>query len=70
MSEESQIKHDFAGLWVKSQSLVSSYVFASVRNRADAEDVLQIVARDAFEAFESYDSERPFSAWVMGGREI
>lgn len=56
---------DFLGLWVNAQPIVRSFIFGTVRNLHDAEDILQEVARSAFVSFESYDPARPFNGWVM-----
>lgn len=56
----------FAGLWVRSQTTVASYVYAAVRDTHEAEDVLQIIAEAAVEHFDDYDAERSFTGWVLG----
>lgn len=56
----------FAGLWVRSQTTVASYVYAAVRDTHEAEDVLQVIAEAAVEAFDSYDPDRSFTGWVLG----
>lgn len=56
----------FTRLWVGAQPIVSAYVYSSIRNRADAEDVLQTIAGSALEDFASYDDSGSFTAWVMG----
>lgn len=56
----------FAGLWVRSQTTVASYVYAAIRDTHEAEDVLQVVAEAAVEAFDSYDPDRSFTGWVLG----
>lgn len=56
---------DFPGLWVNAQPIVRSFIFGTVRNLHDAEDILQEVARSAFVSFDSYDPARPFNGWVM-----
>lgn len=68
MSHESQKPlepADFPGLWVNAQPIVRSFIFGSVRNLHDAEDILQEVARSAFVGFAGYDPARPFAGWVM-----
>jgi len=56
----------FTRLWVPAQPTVASFVFSSVRDTHRAEDVLQEVAAAAIDAFETYNSERPFLPWVLG----
>lgn len=55
----------FAGLWVRSQAVVSAYVFGLIRNPHDAEDVLSSVAEAAVADFDRYDVSKPFTAWVV-----
>ncbi len=52
--------------WTKAQPAVARFVRSFVRNRDDAEDVLQEVALAIVDRFESYDSTRPFIAWALG----
>ncbi len=56
----------FTNLWVPAQPIVSSYVFSSVRNSHDAEDLLQEIASAAFNDFAEFDQSRSFVAWVLG----
>lgn len=53
-------------LWTLAQPRVSAFVSSIVHNFRDRDDVLQDIAVAAVESFDSYDSNRPFSAWVMG----
>ena len=52
--------------WTRAQPAVARFVRSFVRNRADAEDVLQEVALAIVDRFESYDASRPFIAWALG----
>jgi RNA polymerase sigma-70 factor (ECF subfamily) len=52
--------------WTKAQPAVARFVRSFVRNRADAEDVLQEVALTIVDRFGSYDPSRPFIAWALG----
>jgi len=56
----------FTRLWVGAQPIVSAFVYSSIRNRTDAEDVLQTVAGAALEDFSKYDGSGSFTAWIMG----
>ncbi|MBI1370257.1 MAG: sigma-70 family RNA polymerase sigma factor [Planctomycetes bacterium] len=56
----------FTRLWVGAQPVVAAYVFAAVRQRADAEDVLQTVAEAALEDFDKYDPAASFTGWALG----
>jgi len=53
-------------LWTTAQPVVAAFVASVVRNRHDREDVLQETALAVMNSFESYDSSRPFQAWVIG----
>lgn len=57
---------EFAALWAKAQPMATSYVLAVVRDHHETEDLVQKVASIAFEKRNSYDSTRPFGAWVSG----
>jgi RNA polymerase sigma-70 factor, ECF subfamily len=52
--------------WTKAQPAVSRFIRSFVRNRADAEDLIQEVALTLVDRYESYDSARPFSPWAFG----
>ena len=57
---------DFTRQWVSAQPVVTSFLFAAVRNAHDAEDLLQEVAAAALGDFGAFDSSRPFLPWVLG----
>ena len=52
--------------WTRAQPAVGRFVRSFVRNRADAEDVLQEVALTIVDRFDKYDPERPFIGWALG----
>lgn len=56
----------FAELWNEAAGAVSAYVAAEVRNRHDAEDVMQEIGRAVTQGAERYDPQRPFMNWVFG----
>jgi RNA polymerase sigma-70 factor (ECF subfamily) len=53
-------------MWVKAQPLVTSFLYSTIRNTHDAEDLLQEVAAAALTDFDRFDVDRPFIAWVLG----
>jgi len=55
----------FTQLWMEAQPAVAAYLTA-VGGGAGAEDLLQEIALAIFERFDSYDPERPFTAWALG----
>ena len=57
---------DFTRRWVTAQPVVTSFLFASVRNPHDAEDLLQEVAAAALGDYATFDADRPFVPWVLG----
>jgi RNA polymerase sigma-70 factor (ECF subfamily) len=46
--------------------VVAAYLFAAIRSRPDAEDVLQDVAAAAYERLDRYDPNLSFTGWVLG----
>ncbi len=52
--------------WTRAQPAVGRFIRSFVRNRAEADDVLQEVALVIVDRFESWDSDRPFIAWALG----
>ncbi len=52
--------------WTLAQPAVSAFVTSVVRDFRDRDDVLQDIAVAVIESFDSYDSDRPFTAWAMG----
>jgi RNA polymerase sigma-70 factor (ECF subfamily) len=65
VSKHEHEKLDFTGNWVKTQPIVTSYIFGLVRNRHDAEDLLQDVAAEAFRNFAQRDTSYSFIAWAI-----
>ncbi len=53
-------------LWTLAQPVVSAFITSVVRDFAARDDVLQEVAVAVIESFDRYDSQRPFTAWVLG----
>ena len=52
--------------WTRAQPSVGRFVRSFLRERAEADDVLQEVALVVVEKFEDWDSERPFVGWALG----
>ena len=52
--------------WTRAQPSVGRFVRSFMRDRAEADDVLQEVALVVVEKFEDWDSERPFVGWALG----
>jgi len=55
----------YTSRWVQAQPIVMSYIFGLVRDRHDAEDLLQDIAVEAYRNFERYDPAQSFITWVM-----
>lgn len=56
----------FTRLWTSSLPKAAAFVGSMVHDVSDRDDVLQDTAVAAMSAFERYDPERPFAAWVIG----
>ena len=52
--------------WTRTQPSVGRFVCSFLRDRAEADDVLQEVALVIVEKFDDWDPERPFVAWALG----
>ncbi len=67
MNHESEIdaRERLTRLWLEAEPSVQAFVFASVRDVHDAEDVVQQVALTAARRFDEYDRTRPFLAWAL-----
>ncbi len=52
--------------WTLAQPVVSAYVSSVVRDFRDRDDLLQEISVVVLESYASYDSDRPFTAWVIG----
>ena len=52
--------------WTRAQPSVGRFIRSFVRNRAEADDILQEVALVIVDRFETWDSNRPFVAWALG----
>jgi RNA polymerase sigma-70 factor (ECF subfamily) len=57
---------ELAGLWVRSQSVISAYISANVVDAHHVEDLVQEVARVCAEKFDSFDRQRSFVSWALG----
>lgn len=66
MSDKPPEKPVFTSYWVKVQETVSSFVFSSVRDRHEAEDLLQEIATTVYSQMDRYDPSKPFLPWVLG----
>lgn len=51
---------------MEAQPAVEAYLGSLVRDRAQAEDLLQQVALTATEKFDDYDPQRSFTGWALG----
>ena len=65
-TNESDARARLAELWHASQPSVSAYLFASVPNHHDAEDLLGQVAVAVARDFDKYDESQPFVRWAIG----
>ncbi|MBX2852379.1 MAG: sigma-70 family RNA polymerase sigma factor [Phycisphaeraceae bacterium] len=63
---DSDARARLAELWHNSQPSVSAYLFASVPNHHDAEDLLGQVAVAVARDFDQYDESQPFVRWAVG----
>lgn len=57
---------ELAGLWVRSQAVVSAFIAANVADAHQVDDLLQEVAQVCAEHFASFDRSRSFASWAMG----
>jgi RNA polymerase sigma-70 factor (ECF subfamily) len=57
---------ELAGLWVRSQSVISAYIAANVGDSHHVDDLVQEVAQVCAENFDAYDRGRSFVSWAMG----
>lgn len=62
---KSASREEFTRLWLASEASVSTYVFASIAEFHDAEDVVQQIALNAASRFDDFDQERPFLGWIL-----
>lgn len=51
--------------WTRIQPSIGRFIRSFVRNRSDAEDVIQEVALNVLESADNYDPKRPFSGWAF-----
>ena len=52
--------------WMEAQPIVFAFIHNMVRDRHQAEDVLQEVALAIASDYDNYDSGRPFTPWALG----
>ena len=52
-------------LWTVAQPTVAAFIRAVIRDRDDAQDVLQQVAVQLVRSYGNYDSGRPFVSWAI-----
>jgi RNA polymerase sigma-70 factor (ECF subfamily) len=57
---------NFAREWTRAQQSVLAFIGSLVVDHANAEDLLQETASQAFAQMERYDATRPFLPWVLG----
>lgn len=55
----------FTRYWLGAESTVQAYVRLSVRNHADAAEVVQEAALRMARGFESFDHDKPFLPWAL-----
>ena len=65
MEDSDSIKH-LTLEWTKAQPAVGRFIRSFVRDKSDAEDVLQEVALTIVDKYEKYDPSRPFIGWALG----
>ncbi|MBI1369364.1 MAG: sigma-70 family RNA polymerase sigma factor [Planctomycetes bacterium] len=56
----------FTRCWTTALPAVSAYILAATRDATDTEDLVHDVAQSALEHLDTYDTSRPFDAWVLG----
>lgn len=59
-------QEQFTQLWTQAQSTVACFVHTSIRDRGQAEDLLQEIAMTLLRKFADYDSSKAFLPWAMG----
>jgi RNA polymerase sigma-70 factor (ECF subfamily) len=59
-------QEQFTQLWTQAQPTVACFVHTSVRDRGQAEDLLQEIAMTLLRKFTIYDLSKPFLPWAMG----
>jgi RNA polymerase sigma-70 factor (ECF subfamily) len=55
-----------AALWTQAQPIVSAFVRTMIRDRHQADEVVQRTAMAAVRKFHEYTAARPFVAWAIG----
>jgi RNA polymerase sigma-70 factor (ECF subfamily) len=61
-----QQQEHFTQLWTQAQSTVACFVHTSIRDRGQAEDLLQEIAMTLLRKFAGYDPSKAFLPWAMG----
>jgi RNA polymerase sigma-70 factor, ECF subfamily len=59
-------QEQFTRLWTQAQSTVACFVHTSIRDRGQAEDLLQEIAMTLLRKFAEYDPSKAFLPWAMG----
>jgi RNA polymerase sigma-70 factor (ECF subfamily) len=59
-------QEQFTQLWTQAQSTVACFVQTSIRDRGQAEDLLQEIAMTLLRKFSDYDPSKAFLPWAMG----
>lgn len=59
-------QEQFTQLWTQAQSTVACFVHTSIRDRGQAEDLLQEIAMTLLRKFADYDPSKPFLPWAIG----
>lgn len=59
-------QEQFTQLWTQAQSTVACFVHTSIRDRGQAEDLLQEIAMTLLRKFSDYDPSKAFLPWAMG----
>lgn len=56
----------FTQLWTLAQPTVACFVHTGIRDRGQAEDLLQEIAMTLLRKFADFDPSKPFLPWAMG----
>ena len=72
MDQESiqEQRMEFTRNWVNAQESIRLFIYTSINNANDADDILQEVACQIAQKYDSYDSSRPFLPWAIGVSKI
>lgn len=64
--ENAALSERFESLFLANRSAIQSFVYAAVRDRRLADDIVQDVAAALWRGFHTYEPERPFLPWARG----